>query len=503
MPLLGKIEPGTITELVDSAVQAGQDAILRIEGPQHVGEIQLEAGQVVHASHQHTQLQETLNALCTVEEGEFMLCRGDEHNASSLTPSNVPVWLLDTNEERRTSLTQSLAQKGYSVGMLLHLEDMTALLQESKPSLLLLGEELATEHERALLTSLQQQQHMNVLLVGTPRDISPQLATATKGWLEWPGATEQMESIMRRWTSPHSPAPSPPQSAQTALQLLSHLTPTMDPRQQLRLNPNPPRQLKEHPLPQGWQQWLFSSPHQRSVQGWLQDFPGPNRMGHFVLRSLKQSGILQTANIPLPDSATAETLGHNVSIEEVSALASSDISQDAFVLLKVIVFGLRGKRRDEWISSLQQISQTQSSRIPRDRSVQIPHIPKAELARIPLRSDSLLVVYGALTENAVDSLLEKIGTNLASFLFFIDFDNHEELIYIRELRKKLLSRYALPDLVMVSGSEGKDPALISQQLELQGESLWHPIDTFNIRTSYKLLRILLLRTASSKRKKKS
>ena len=230
MPLLGKIEPGTITELVDSAVQAGQDAILRIEGPQHVGEIQLEAGQVVHASHQHTQLQETLNALCTVEEGEFMLCRGDEHNASSLTPSNVPVWLLDTNEERRTSLTQSLAQKGYSVGMLLHLEDMTALLQESKPSLLLLGEELATEHERALLTSLQQQQHMNVLLVGTPRDISPQLATATKGWLEWPGATEQMESIMRRWTSPHSPAPSPPQSAQTALQLLSHLTPTMDPR---------------------------------------------------------------------------------------------------------------------------------------------------------------------------------------------------------------------------------------------------------------------------------
>jgi hypothetical protein len=138
-----------------------------------------------------------------------------------------------------------------------------------------------------------------------------------------------------------------------------------------------------------------------------------------------------------------------------------------------------------------------ASRIPREPTVQIPYLPKTEYARIPLRQDSLLVVYGAVSETAVDSIFEKVGVDLSSFMFFVDMENPDEAAHIRDIRQRLLARYNIPDLIMIADSPNLQSSHIREQLRLSPQTPIEPVKQLELKSTYKILRKLLLKSVVS------
>jgi hypothetical protein len=201
---------------------------------------------------------------------------------------------------------------------------------------------------------------------------------------------------------------------------------------------------------------------------------------------LLQLGILVQAS-PLQDP----------SITPIDGIPASNEQRSAFSWLKIVVLGLRANRRDEYIQSLQQISQTQAARIPREPTVQIPYLARAEYARIPLRQDSLLVVYGAVSDASVDAIFEKIGIDLASFLFFVDMQHPEEIEHIREIRQRLLARYPIPDMIMLADHANLQSAQVREQLALSPQTPLEPVQQLDLKSTYKIVRKLLLKTAAT------
>ena len=512
MPLLGTLEKGTMTTLLDSMQESQTDAILKIETPQYNGEIYVESGKIVRIQHEHSNLQELLQELLRSEQGTFLIHRPDDH-ISPTSIAQLPIWLLDDNQERRKDLQQLLQQLKISSATILDATHIKTLLRHQHPKVLLLGDlNILHDQEELFESIIRTHRDYTIILIGQPFVLPEEITPAITNWLQWPVTRGELAVFLKKWIPlPESEIlPNSPESLLPSgvLQFMSNFTPKLDTELYLEVNPNHLNSLRQAKLPIKWFNWITSIQPTHPIHYWLSHFPGSPDLSEMIVSYLIQVQILQATTkrsivmgriIEETEKTPRTPSAYNISHEEISQLANKQDSSDTFILLKVIVFGLRGEKRAEWLNSLQKISQTQSAKISREHSTHIPYLPKAELARIPLKSDSLLVVYSALTENSVDELIDQIGINLTSFLFFLDVSNQHELLYIRNLRKKLLERYHLPDLVMVSGTKGATREVIEQQLGLG--SLWHPIDQFDVQTSYKLLRILLLRTASPNRKK--
>ncbi len=513
MPLLGKLDKGMMRVLVELMQDSGKDSILKVETPDQNGEIYVESGKVVRIQQQHSKLEESLEELLNSERGTFLLHRPEDEEMTEVVPSQLPVWLLDQNVERRQPLGEMLKQLNIASATVLDGEHLVELLEDQHPKLLLLGDTDFFENKELLWEPLlNTHEHFTLVLIGQQSHLSEEEKSLVAAWLKWPITQAELTIFLKRWLHLPSRENSFHEQEESflpsgILQLMSRFTPKIDETLFLRVNPAHINAIKQAKLPIKWFNWLISIQPNQPALHWLASFPGPLELAEMVLHYLLHLQILERAE---PQQVIMGRLVQNSSSSEVASqgrlhsqndfaqIASRQRSSDTFILLKVIVFGLRGERRREWLNSLKQISKSQSAKVSREHSAHVPHLPKVELVRIPLKSDTLLVVYSSLTESSVDELIEQIGVNLTSFLFFLDLDNQHELLYIRNLRKKLLERYQLPDLVMVSGTQGRSREMVEQQLGLG--SLWHPIDQFDVQTSYKLLRILLLRTASPDKK---
>ncbi|MCK6509316.1 DUF4388 domain-containing protein [Myxococcota bacterium] len=493
MPLLGKIEEGTIAQLLQSASNTQQDAVLVLDNHDERATIHIEEGQVTRIDHQHNLATPALQILQNWSQGRFLLCHAHTPEARAASVHyNADIWLLDLDTTRRDALLQSIEEAGYSVCLLLDPAQAPALLQHNPPAIVLLGEGLAQKDE-ALLAQLEESalNDLHLFLLGQQETPPPALHAHAKNWFAFPSQRDDLLDIIRQnlrkapgmQIQPFDPA---------WLHLLSELTPPLKPQMRIQINPARWQELQQKEIPPLWREWLRSLDSRQPLVRWLKNYPGDPRHARLSMNILLQTGLIEIQGQPHAGDAH---------LSEPATISSTQIAphttKGSFAWLKVIVLGLRGDRREEYIHSLQQISQTQASRIPREPTVQIPYLPKTEYARIPLRQDSLLVVYGAVSETSVDSIFEKVGVDLSSFLFFVDMENPDEAAHIRDIRQRLLARYNIPDLIMIADSPNLQSSQIREQLRLSPQTPIEPVKQLELKSTYKILRKLLLKSVVS------
>ncbi|MCB9638789.1 MAG: DUF4388 domain-containing protein [Myxococcales bacterium] len=491
MPLLGKIEEGTIEQLLQSAIQSQQDAVLILDASDDRATIHIEDGQVTRIDHQHANVAPTLQTLQKWSQGRFLLCHAHTPEARAASVHyNADIWLLDDDEKRRDAVHRALEEAGYSVCLLLDSSQATSLLHNNPPSVVLLGEHLAQTDE-ALLATLEKatEDELHLVLLGQQDVPPPALHAHSKNWFQHPAQldalVETIRQLLRKAPGMHIQAMDP-----AWLHILSELTPPLRPNMRVQINPARWQELLQKEIPPQWREWLRSLDSRQPLVRWLKNYPGDQRHARLSMNILLQIGLIELQGQPQGELSDPNAISPNPAM-------AANAQKGSFAWLKVVVLGLRGDRREEYIHSLQQISQTQASRIPREPTVQIPYLPKTEYARIPLRQDSLLVVYGAISETSVDTIFERVGIDLSSFLFFVDMENPDEVAHIRDIRHRLLARYNIPDLIMVADSPNLQSSQVREQLRLSPQTPIEPVRQLELKSTYKILRKLLLKSVVS------
>lgn len=516
MPILGTIERGTINLLLDSARQAQANAVLKLQTPQHNAEIHIESGEISSVVNNQQLSPSSLSLLQASSEGSFLVYRIEEKPQPSTNFDKLSIWLLDQNIQRRDKILQQLQLASLSVALVVDHTQLLKSLQLQQPKLLLLDAKTALEHQHTLLTpqSTLHSQHFHTVLIGTQRPLPHQLENTISGWFRKPFPPHTLQAWLQKTPLPtHNPHLfTNIQLDSKALPFLYSLPSTFAPRLRLQLNPKNQHLLQPNEAPPDWLQWLNNIDPQKPILRQATPFPAPAQITPLILQHLLHTKILQPAqelqnNSPIAASKQPnvqnQTPPHSTPPPHSSPTPRSttpphstptDIINESFVFLKVITIGLKGLKREQWIESLQQISQTQASRISQLNMTKSPQLRSFEIARVPLRSDSLLIVYQAKSEHHVEQIIQEVGTDLTSFLFFFDLQNQKTIQATRQLRQKLLRQYPLPDLVLVPKTDNANLEKLNIEIGLNAKC--HIIQEFNTRNSYKLLRMILLKTNS-------
>lgn len=475
MPLLGKLTANTIPKLLETAARTTSDAVLHVVSPEHEGSITFEKGEITHVQEKHRNTRLTLTSLTQLQTGHFLLYQQGEALYKDEHDSTPPIWLLDSDTERCHELHQSLQSLGFSVCVLFDEEHLFALLKQLTPKLLLLDAEFAQRYQNPLLDQIKSNpQPAKLMLIGSVAVDSPALEEIGAEPLSWPITRMELQQRIETW-HPHVHSSISEQNAQEVLNVLSHFTPnTYD--QHVQCSPAQKEQLERLQFDPGWTKWLTSLDRKYPIHHYLQLCPGPQEYGRILIHQLLQAGLLTTQNVTNEIDAFMDDL------EE---------APPPLQLHKIIVIGLQGKWKQDWIQSLKKISQNQSARIPREHPFPVTHMPKSEHARIPLHRDTLLVVYGARNEENIDQIVAQTNPHITGFLYFVELDNPEEVEHIRFMRQSLEARFPSRHLYMVRTERERSTEELQRELRAPNDRLFVSLQHFDLHSTHSALQTLL------------
>ncbi|MEM1007647.1 MAG: hypothetical protein AAGJ35_01465, partial [Myxococcota bacterium] len=479
------IEEGTLELLLQSTLHAQQDAVLVVDSSTEKAAFHIEGGRVHSIHHQHARVESTLQSLKDWKEGRYLLCRAytpEAHAGSSNYGTNL--WLVDQDTKRRKELHETLESKGFTVCVVLDPSEIPDLLNQKPPTVVLLGAEGFKQNPRTFeYLQIFAQHEVARVFLGKEEQPPNTFADKIEFWFQVPEEMEELIAYLHKKVPPF--LGNKIQTLDPAwVQVLCDLTPPLSPNMKLQINPARWQALQEKELPPVWKEWLLSFDSRQPLARWLKNYPGDPRHARLSMQLLIRLGALE------------ELTKNNITIakgskDEPSLSQAVSEHHSNFSWLKVLALGLEKQRLDDFVQALRDISRSQSARIPRDHRVQIPYLSHVEYARIPLRKDALLVVYGLSHEHQVDQLFDLIGLELASFLFFVDPENAKSTRAIKPLRESLLARYPGPELLVLPNHNTTEEQL-QQVLQLSPQTPIEYAEDLNLKSTYKLLRQLLV-----------
>ncbi len=447
MPLIGKIGQGRLYDLLESTMQRGGDALLEFQSPTQAATLHIQGGQLQHITHEHHHTDDVLADINKWEDGLFLVYDGAEKRTSL----SAPLWFLVQDPQQLAQLRESLQPLGLPIWSVCYPHELPTLLAQFNPSVLVVTSDSLSALPHSVFareTEKLHDQRLKLLCLGPPPSHFQSPTSLTMEVLPWPSPAPALQQIVLSMM-PGSPQPnpkpfhqatsSPKQQSDPMMELLADLTPELPDDLCLHIHPHHQESLSSKELAPEWRQWLLSLDRNVPLSHYFSSCPGNTQEAKVLLRYLLYLGVLTTHN-PLYSllSPSQETPPNPAQTE--SRLHIS----------RIVTLGLRGQWKEDWIFSLQQLSQQMSMKVPRNTSVHIPYLPKSELARIPLPNDSLLLFYGLLNAEKLEPLLHKIGGSVDAFLFFVDASHEAEVAYAQELRQQLLARHMVPYVVMLT-----------------------------------------------------
>lgn len=453
MPLVGKIGPGRLWALLEEILPQIQENRVELHSVQEVATLQVKHGQIQELVHQHHKIHPVLDHVNAWKDGLFYVYDPEEKHTAH--PHLPPIFLLFSSQDQTTSLRQALRTLNYPVWAICYPHEFMELWEAYHPALLMVTADAVSLIPQALFAKPHEQslsQRIKVLCLGTPPKPWMVPNSVSLQSLPWPCTEEQLHktihSLLPAVPSMPSPAPlaSPyPRSGESSLQtsdsfvrLLSAITPGLPKDLGFYVHPLQRKTLEHLQVAPEWTRWLLSLDYSLPFSHYLAQSPGTPEQTDVLVRYLLHLGILTTHHALY--SLLAPTT-------EVPFTSPPELG---LKIIKVVTLGLRGQWKEDWIFSLQQISQQMSIRVPRNPSVHIPYLPKTELARIPLPNNTLLLFYGMLHEEKVDTFLEKMGGHLDALLFFVETSREAEILHAQQARQRLLQQYQVPSVVMLT-----------------------------------------------------
>lgn len=472
MPLLGTLSTNTIHQLLEATSESASDAVIHVRTPSQHGVITIKQGQVVQVQQMHQELDTALDQLLSSDQGHFLLCQAGEPPPSTQEKPAPILWLLDTNEARKQEILTQLQSLNISAQVLVAAEEMADLLNQEKPHLFLLEDQLAYTHQQELLPHLgpSQSTATKLMLLGQPDPIPEAFQQVGAERMAWPMSEPELEPLLLRWLPPSTPPDGNP-----VLSLLASFAP-FTPELRVKLHPSRVRELKGLNIAPAWERWLVQLDRNVPLQTFLQHCPGSKEEARVLVYGLLQLGVLTTQDV------TSE-------LDEI--MEGAEEAPPPLQLHKIIAIGLRGQWKQDWVNSLKKISQNQSARIPREHPFPVPYLPKLEHARIPLRADTLLVVYGARNEEIIDQIIEQTNPHITGFLYFAEYENADEMEHIRFMRQSIEARFQSRHLYMIASKNDTSQDELRHALHSPNDSLIVSLKQFDLHSTHTALQTLL------------
>jgi hypothetical protein len=468
MPLLGKLSTNSIQQLLDTAKEQSSNATIHIVAPEHSGSIKLQHGNVVQLQHKQQNHETVLQQLLDTQEGHFLLYQGNEPEPHG-NPHPI-LWLLTEDPIQRKQILKVVRNIGHAVGVIYDPTELPDLLKVSPPNVLIIDETLAEQAEPSLQPFSQA---TKLMILGSTNPLSAKLLALGAEKLAWPESTNETIEQLGKWL----PEPSVENDihARAVLELIAKQIPFAS---HLKVGPNPTRyqELQGQAISSSWKQWLLSLDPRQPLSHFLQHAPGPADYGLVLAHSFLQLGLLAKRDAPT---------------QENPVFVGDQANTPPLQLHKVIAVGLRAQWQQDWIDSLKKISQNQALRIPREHPFPVPFLAKVEHARIPLRKDTLLVVYGARNEETIDQIVEQTTPHITGFLYFAEEGNTEELAHIQFMRKNLEARYQSRHIYMLATSEGCDKEELRKNLQVDEKEDVITLQQFDLHSTHAALQSLL------------
>lgn len=445
MPLIGKLGQGRLYALLDETLQGGKEALLEFQSPNQAATLHVRDGKVQHVAHEHHQIDDVLSTVNQWEEGLFFIYDREEKANSTV----APLWLLVPDSEQLGTLRDQLTPLGFPLWSICYPHELPGLLQQFNPPVLIVTSDSLSALPKSLFAEQANKPYesrLRLLCLGPPPSHFQGPTSLTLEVLPWPTTPTALHQAVRSLlTNSQPPLKAPYQKISSTpslgddptIQLLAALTPTLPDDLCLHIHPSHREKLESLDIAPSWRKWLLTLDHNYPVSNYLEQSPGNQEQVRVMLRYLLYLGILTTHN-PL------------YSLLQPSQQALPTQNDVPLHVSRIVTIGLRGQWKEDWIFSLQQLSQQMSVKVPRKASVHIPYLPKSELARIPLPNDSLLLFYGLLNVEKLDTMLDKIGGTVDGFLFFVDASHEAEVTYAQESRQVLLSKHMVPYVVMLT-----------------------------------------------------
>ncbi|TNE43867.1 MAG: hypothetical protein EP343_32375 [Deltaproteobacteria bacterium] len=445
MPLIGKLGQGRLYDLLESTMQRGEDALLEFQSPTQAATLHIQGGQLQQVAHEHHNTANVLADINNWDDGLFLVYDGSEKQTSQ----SAPLWFLVQDPQQLAQLRESLQPLGLPIWSVCYPYELPDLIAQFNPSVLVTTSNNLTTLPPTVFAGEANKPHdkrLKLLCLGPPPPQNPTPLTLEA--LPWPSPASALQQTVLSMipgsaesnpTPFHKVTPSLGDQNDPILELLATLTPDLPDDLCLHIHPHHQETLTTLDLAPNWRQWLLSLDRNVPLSHYFGSCPGNAHQAKVLLRYLLYLGVLTTHN-PLYSllSPSQETPPNPAQAESPLHIS------------RIVTLGLRGQWKEDWIFSLQQLSQQMSMKVPRNTSVHIPYLPKSELARIPLPNESLLLFYGLLNVEKLEPLLNKIGGSVDAFLFFVDASHEAEVLYAQELRQQLLARHMVPHVVMLT-----------------------------------------------------
>lgn len=491
MPRVGKMGPGRLLALLKEIQPHTEEARVELLSPQETATLHIRHGQIEQFVHEHHRMNSVLSQVNTWKQGLFCIYKPQEKQERD----RAPVFFLLSDQQQSQELHQAMITFDYPLWFLDNLHEFMELYNHYRPILVVGVPETLSSLPPSLLTKPQEpgQSPVAWLRLDTtpPQNLpSPLLALPA---LTWPCPLEQLQQAIRSFLPPTPPpvlsTPSPLPSVAAApsattdnkfTELLAAITPHIPKDLGCYVHPLHRHTIENLAVAEEWRQWLLSLDHAVPFSHYLTQSPGTPEQTDILVRYLLHLGIL-----------TTHRALYSMLAPPPSSPQPTSATEPRLQITKIVTLGLRGQWKEDWIFSLQQISQQMSLRVPRNPSIHIPHLPKTEHARIPLPNNTLLLFYGMLHEENVETLLGKMGGNLDALLFFVDVSRETEVYHAQDMRKRLLQQYHVPSVVMLT-QLGQAPNVGDiEQFKLSAQDQIVPLRQLDEPTTHQVLYQLL------------